>query len=120
MVLRCFQDGFLGHVHEYLGFLVTDPVDMLRRNYDLLVKIPMAGLHNQVTNRPTLAIHDKINDVADRSFTGLDGVAAKSLCALQMKIVACMITGLKTRRRRSLGKTARASCFAPVPVGLIL
>ena len=30
MVLRCFQDGFLGHVHKYLGFLVTDPVDMLR------------------------------------------------------------------------------------------
>jgi hypothetical protein len=30
MVLRCFQDGFLGHVHEYLGFLVTDPIDMLR------------------------------------------------------------------------------------------
>ena len=30
MVLRCFQNGFLGHVHEYLGFLVTDPVDMLR------------------------------------------------------------------------------------------
>ena len=48
----------------------------------------MAGLHNQVTNRPTLVVHDKINDVADRSFAGLDGVAAKSLCALQMKIVA--------------------------------
>src|SRR5437867_903940 len=30
MVLRCFQDGFLGHVHKYVGFLVTDPVDMLR------------------------------------------------------------------------------------------
>ena len=30
MVLQCFQDGFLGHVHKYLGFLVTDPVDMLR------------------------------------------------------------------------------------------
>src|SRR5216117_3272934 len=30
MVLRCFQDGFLRHVHKYLGFLVTDPVDMLR------------------------------------------------------------------------------------------
>ena len=30
MVLRCFQDGFLAHVHKYLGFLVTDPVDMLR------------------------------------------------------------------------------------------
>ncbi len=30
MVLRCFQDGFLTHVHKYLGFLVTDPVDMLR------------------------------------------------------------------------------------------
>ena len=29
MVLRCFQDGFLAHVHKYLGFLVTDPVDML-------------------------------------------------------------------------------------------
>jgi hypothetical protein len=28
MVLRCFQNGFLGHVHKYLGFLVTDPVDM--------------------------------------------------------------------------------------------
>ena len=41
----------------------------------------MAGLHNQVTNRPTLVVHDKIYDVADRSFAGLDGVAAKSLCA---------------------------------------
>src|SRR6266513_2866241 len=30
MVLRRFQDGLLGHVHKYLGFLVTDPVDMLR------------------------------------------------------------------------------------------
>ncbi len=30
MVLRRFQDGFLGHVHKYLGFLITDPVDMLR------------------------------------------------------------------------------------------
>jgi hypothetical protein len=30
MVLRCFQDGFLGHVHKYLGFLITDPVDTLR------------------------------------------------------------------------------------------
>jgi hypothetical protein len=35
----------------------------------------MAGLHNQVTNRPTLVVHDKINDVADRSFAGLDGLA---------------------------------------------
>jgi hypothetical protein len=29
VVLRCFQDGFLGHFHKYLRFLVTDPVDML-------------------------------------------------------------------------------------------
>ena len=55
MVLRCFQDGFLTHVYKYLGFLVTDPVDMLRRNHDLLVGIPMAGLHNQMTNRPLLS-----------------------------------------------------------------
>ena len=41
----------------------------------------MAGLHNQVTNRPTLVVDDKINDVVDRSFAGLDGVAAKS-CVL--------------------------------------
>ena len=80
MVLRCYQDGFLTHVHKYLGFFVTDPVDMLRRNHDLFVGIPMAGLHNQMTNRPTLVVHDKIYDVADRSFAGLDGVAAKSLC----------------------------------------
>ena len=73
MVLRCFQDGFLGHVDKYLGFLVTDPVDMLRRNHDLLVGIPMAGLHNQMTNRPNLVVDDKINDVADCSFAGLDG-----------------------------------------------
>jgi hypothetical protein len=81
MVLRCFQDSLLGHVHKYLGFLVTDPVDMLRLNHDLLVGIPMAGLHNQVTNRPTVVVHDKINDVADRPFAGLDGVAAKSEAA---------------------------------------
>jgi len=73
MVLRCFQDGFLGHVHKYLGFLVTDPVDILRRNHDLLVGIPMAGLNNKVTNCPTLVVDDKINDVADRSFAGFDG-----------------------------------------------
>ena len=30
MVLRRFQDGFLAHVHKYLGFLITDPVDVLR------------------------------------------------------------------------------------------
>ena len=108
------------HVHKYLGFLVTDPADMLRRNHDLLAGIPMAGLHNQVTNRPTLVVDDKINDVADRSFAGLDGVAAKSLCALQMNIVACLLTGHKMRRRRSLGKTADAPRFDSVPVCLIL
>src|ERR1041385_4482617 len=80
----------------------------------------MAGFHNQVTNRPTVVVHDKINDVADRSFAGLDGVAAKSLCALQMKIVACLLTGHKMRRRRSLGKTARAPRFDSIPVCLIL
>src|SRR5260370_25335265 len=74
--------------------------------------IPMAGLHNQVTNRPTVVVHDKINDVADRPFAGLDGVAAKSLCALQMKIVACLLTRNKMQRRWSLGKTAHAPRFA--------
>ena len=114
MVLRCFQDGFLTHVHKYLGFLVTDPVDMLRRNHDLLVGIPMAGLHNQMTNRPTLVVHDKIYDVADRSFAGLDGVATKSLCALQMNIVTCLLTRHKMRRWWSLGKTAHAPRFDSV------
>src|SRR4029077_15616961 len=80
----------------------------------------MAGLHKQVTNRPTVVIDDKINDVADRSFAGLDGVAAKSLCALQMNIVACLLTGDKMRRRRCLGKTAHAPRFDSVPVCLIL
>src|SRR4029077_5429908 len=65
----------------------------------------MAGLHHQVTNRPTLVVDDKINDMADRSFAGLDEIAAKSLCALQMKIVACLLTGRKMRRGWSLGKT---------------
>src|SRR5438309_10489962 len=120
MVLRCFQDGFLTHVHKYLGFLVTDPVDMLRRNHDLLVGKPMAGLHNQMTNCPTLVVHDKIYDMADRSFAGLDGVAAKRLCALQMNIVACLLTRHKMRRRWSLGKTAHAPPFDSVPVCLIL
>jgi hypothetical protein len=40
----------------------------------------------------SVVVDDKINDVADRSFAGLDGVAAESLCALQMKIVACLLT----------------------------
>src|SRR6266481_9106213 len=80
----------------------------------------MAGLHNQVTNRPTLVVHDKINDVADRSFAGLDGVAAKSLCALQMKIVACSLTRHKMRRRRSLGETADAPRFASTIVLLCI
>src|SRR5260370_8546094 len=79
--------------------------------------IPMAGLHNQVTNRPTVVVHDKINDVADRPFAGLDGVAAKSLCALQMKIVACLLTRNKMQRRLSLGKTPHTPHF---PSTLIL
>src|SRR5437660_7640641 len=58
--------------------------------------------------------------MADRSFAGLDGVAAKSLCALQMNIVACLLTGHEMRRRRSLGKTAHAPRFDSVPVSLIL
>src|SRR5882762_25195 len=120
MVLRCIQDGFLTHVHKYLGFLVTDPVDMLRRNRDLLVGIPMAGLHNQMTNRPIVVVHDKIYDVADRSFAGLDGVAAKSLCALQMNIVACLLTRHKMRRRWSLGKTSDAPRVASTIILLLI
>ena len=80
----------------------------------------MAGLHNQVTNRPTRVVHDKINDVADRSSARFDGVAFKSLCALQMNIVACLLTRHKMRRWWSLGKTARAPRFTPIPVCLIL
>src|SRR5438046_8772603 len=80
----------------------------------------MAGLNNQVTNRPTLVVDDKINDMADCPFAGLDGVAAKSLCALQMKIVACLLTGHKMRRRRRLGKTSHAQRFDSCPVPLIL
>src|SRR2546430_17675210 len=72
----------------------------------------MTGLHNQVTNRPTVVVHDKINDMADHPFAGLDGVAAKSLCALQMKIVACLLTRNKMQRRWSLGENARAPRFA--------
>ena len=44
----------------------------------------MAGLNNQVTKRIIVVVDDKINDVADRSFAGLDAVAAQSLCASQM------------------------------------
>src|SRR4029077_9482137 len=120
MVLRCCQDGFPTHVHKYLGFLVTDPVDMLRRNHDLLVGKPMAGLHNQMRNRKTLVVRDKIYDMANRSFAGLDGVAAKSLCALQMNILTCLLTRHKMRRWWSLGKTAHAPRFDSVPVCLIL
>src|SRR5438445_11498265 len=80
----------------------------------------MAGLHNQVTNRPTVVVHDKINDVADRPFAGLDGVAPKSLCALQMKIVACLLTRHKMQRRWSLGKTARAPRFADTMILLYI
>jgi hypothetical protein len=72
----------------------------------------MAGLHDQVANRPTLVVYHEVNDVADRSFAGLDGVADKSLCALQMKIVA-LLARRKMRRRRSLGKTARAPRLFP-------
>src|SRR2546428_6983297 len=71
----------------------------------------MTGLHNQVTNRPTVVVHDKINDMADHPFAGLDGVAAKSLCALQMKIVACLLTRNKMQRRWSLGKNPPAPRF---------
>src|SRR4029077_10529192 len=102
------------HVHKYLGFFVTDPIDMLRRNHDLFVGIPMAGLHNQMTNRPTLVVHDKIYDVADRSFASLDGIAAKSLCALQMKIVACLLIRPKMRRGGGFGKKPRPPPFHPL------
>src|SRR5258708_22449517 len=79
----------------------------------------MAGLHNQVTNRPILVVDDKINDVADRSFAGLDGVAAKSLCALQMNIVTCLLTRHKMRRWWGLGKNAPAPRFDSLPVCLV-
>jgi hypothetical protein len=68
----------------------------------------MAGLHNQVTNRPTLVVHDKINDVAHRSFAGLDGVAAKSLCALQMTIrIRSRI--LQPTERKTIGNQINAA-----------
>jgi len=55
-----------------------------------------------------LSFDDKINDWPIAPSLVWDGVAAKSLCALQMKIVACLLTRHKMRRRWSLGKNAHA------------
>ena len=71
MVFRRLHDGFLGHVDRYVGILITDTPDMLRRDRDLLAGKPMAGLNDELTNRPVFIIDDKINDVAQfllRSF----------------------------------------------------
>ena len=70
----------------------------------------MAGRHNQLTNRPTLVVDDKIIDVADGSIAGLNGGRSQPAC-LQMKIVACTLTCHKMRRWWSLGKIPHA----PIP-----
>src|ERR1017187_2134516 len=99
-------------------------VNMFRRNHDLLAGKPVAGLDDQVTNRPTLVVHYGVSDMADRSSASLDVVAAKTLCASQMRIVAIVGVpapdGLLTRhkrRRRNHGKNTRAPHATSVPVG---
>jgi hypothetical protein len=44
MVCGTFLDGFLGQLHEHRGVLVTDPVNLARRNLHLLAGKPVADL----------------------------------------------------------------------------
>jgi hypothetical protein len=88
VVFRCLHHGFLGHVHRYVGILITDTPDTLRGNRDLLAGKPMAGLNDELTNRPIFIIDDKIDDVANFSFAGLDMVAADGAGTPQPRIFA--------------------------------
>src|ERR1035437_900594 len=77
-------DGFAGQVHEHRGLLVTNPVNLARRYLHLFAGKPVAGLDDQLTNRPALVVHHKIADVADRPITCLEVVAVHGLRVPQM------------------------------------
>ena len=91
MVLRCLPNRFPARIHKHLGFPITDAVNLLRWNDDLLAGKPMASFDDQETNSPALVIHHKVSDVADCSFASFDVVAVQSLCASQIRIAAALV-----------------------------
>jgi len=122
MVLRCLPNRFPARIHKHLGFPITDAVNLLRWNDDLLAGKPMAGFDDQETNCPALGIHYKISDVADSSFTGFDVVALQSQCASEVRIAAALVgvtirAHPTNRREIRLRKSAHAPHSASDPVG---
>jgi len=78
MVFRLIQDRFLRQRHKYLRFLVADPLDMPRRDRDLLPRKPVPRLDQHIGDSPVLVIHDKIRHVPDLVVTHLDVIALQA------------------------------------------
>ena len=58
-------------------------------NHNLLAGKPrVAGLDDQVTNRPTLVVHHKTSNMTNRFFAGLKVIASDGVRAPQMRIVS--------------------------------
>ena len=69
-------------------------MDPLRRDQHLLARPPIAGIDDDVANRPVFIINEKVLDVADVTIVSFDIVVCDLLRTAQMDIL------LPTGRRR--------------------
>src|SRR5208282_1682175 len=88
MVFGTLLDGLGGQIHEHGGFIVTNPTNLARRYLHLFARKSVAGFDDQLMNCPTLGVHQKIADVADRPISCLDVVTIDGLRAPQVGIGA--------------------------------
>src|ERR1039458_981003 len=115
-------DAFLRQVHEHLGFIPTDPVNLVHRYLHFFPGKPMTGLDDHLANRPALGVHHKIADVADHPVARLEVVAVHGLRAPQMRIgtfgLRATRSGWLTRKRFWRQLQNRKAAHAPQPVTL--
>ena len=88
LVCGTLLDGLNGQIHEHGGFIIADPVNFACRYPHLFAGKAVAGLDDQLRNRPAQGVHHKITDMADSAITCLDVVAVYGLRAPQMGIGA--------------------------------
>ena len=85
--LRTIFYGFPREVKMHTRIGPFHTLDPLGRQKNFLPRQPVAGIHNQKTNRPVFVVNNKIFHMTDFTVGGMNMVACHLSCAAQMRII---------------------------------
>jgi len=90
---RCQLDGFASEFDRNGAFGPTHVFDPEGRDENFLSGPPVAGVDDQIADRPRFIVKDEILDVTNLAILGLDMVARHFMTAPKVMIVLILILG---------------------------